>query len=176
MTGVTPRKLDGILRVIALIEDGLLAAMLAMMIALSATQIFLRDVFHSGLVSGDHLLRVLVLWITLLGSMAASRGDRHMAIDVLSRFLPPRVRLAGRLIVDLFTVAVCAMVAFYAARFALSDRAAGTVAFASVPAWLVELILPIGFGAMTLRYLLLAVKRVHELLFGASETPAPGPS
>ena len=164
MAESTRGKLVAALHFVALIEDGLLAAMLAMMIGLSAAQIFLRDVFHSGLVSGDHLLRVLVLWITMLGSMAASRGDRHMAMDVLSRFLPPRIRLAWRVIVDLFTVVVCAMVAYYAARFAHSDRAAGTIAFSSVPAWLVELILPVGFGVMTLRYSLLALTRIRELV------------
>ncbi|MHB8455306.1 MAG: TRAP transporter small permease [Acidiferrobacterales bacterium] len=165
-----PAKLGGLLRVVAAVEDGLLAALLAVMIAIASAQIFLRDVFDSGFVSGDHILRVLVLWITLLGAMAASRDDRHMSVDVLSRFLPARVRLASRLIVDIFAVMVCALVAFHAARFVMSDRAAGIPAFGSVPAWLVELILPIGFATMALRYLLLVFARVGKLRSGSHDT------
>jgi len=168
-----PARLARILRIVAALENGLLAALLTIMIALSSAQIFLRDVFDSGFVNSEHVLRVLVLWITLLGAMAASRDDRNMSIDVLSRFLPSRVRMVSRLIVDLFTVVICGMVAFYAARFVMSDRSADTVAFASVPAWLVELILPIGFGVMALRYLLLAFSRLGILRGAAPDTSTP---
>ena len=44
----------------------------------------------------------------------------------------------------------------------LDERIAGTIAFASVPTWVCELILPVAFGVIGLRYLLLAVTHVRE--------------
>lgn len=155
------------LRATAIVEDGILVFMLAAMIALAGTQILLRNVFETGLQWGDPLLRVSVMWIGLLGAMAATRDDNHINIDVVSRFLPPRAKAASRLVTDLFTAAVCGLLTYHGARFVLFDKEAGTIAFAFVPTWVCELIIPIGFGIIALRFSISFVLRVRQLVGAA---------
>ena len=141
-----------LLRAAANIEDGILVLLLAMMIALAASQIFLRNLLETGLEWGDPLLRVIVLWLGLLGAMAATRDDDHITIDIVSRFLPPRAKAASRLITDLFTATVCGLLSYHGARLVMFDKEAGTLAFAFVPTWVCELIIPVGFGIIALRF------------------------
>jgi TRAP-type C4-dicarboxylate transport system permease small subunit len=59
------------------------------MISLAFAQIVLRNGFDGGIVWADSLLRIMVLWIALIGAVVASRDQRHINIDLISRFLPP---------------------------------------------------------------------------------------
>ena len=140
------------------LESGLLVAMLAAMIGVAAFQVVARNLFDSGLLWGDGLVRVLVLWVTLLGGMVASRNDEHIRMDVVSRFLDERRDRWLRRVTSLFTVLVCALFCYHSARFVWLDYQDGIMAFAGVPAWVCEAILPIGAGVMGLRYLLHVVK------------------
>ena len=144
-----------LLRIIALLEDGLLIGLLALMIVLAAGQILARNVLGIGLAGSDQLLRLLVLWVGLLGAVAASRDDKQINIDMLSRFLPEVARHAVRLVLDLFTAGVAALLAYHSGRFVYTEYEAATRAFANVPAWVAELILPLAFGLIALRYLLM---------------------
>ena len=50
-----------------MMEDGILVVLLSVMILLAAAQILLRNVFDIGLFWGDQTLRILVLWVSLMG-------------------------------------------------------------------------------------------------------------
>lgn len=134
------------------VEDGLLVLMLSAMIALSGAQILLRNIWHGGFTWADPLLRVMVLWVALLGAMAATRDDKHITIDILSRYLSAKGRLLSRLITDSFTGVVCALLAYHGARFVILEYQVDAMAFDRVPAWICELIIPIGFAIIALRF------------------------
>jgi len=152
-------------RIIGAIEDGLLVFMLSMMIVLSGSQIIARNFFDSGFAWGDPMLRVMVLWVGLLGAMAATRDEHHISIDVISRFLKPEHRRFTSTINALFTAIVCGIISWYAAGFVYMEWQDGMIVFAKVPAWLSELIIPVGFGIIATRSLLTAYfelfKRSH---------------
>ena len=150
-------RLERIRHGVARLEDILLTLLLTGMILLAAAQILSRNLFSFGFVWGEPLLRVLVLWLALLGAMAATRDGNHIRIDVLSRFLPPGANLWVRRITDLFGALVCALVAWHAGRFVHADWQDGLNWISGVPSWTVELIIPIGFGVMALRFLLHAL-------------------
>ena len=152
------------LRLIRYCEDGFLVVLLAAMIGFAVTQIVLRNLFDSGLSWADPLLRLLVLWVGLAGAMVATRQDRHIAIDVLTRYLPPRWQLAAQVIVDLFAALVSAIVAYHAGRLMIMDKEAGAIAFAAVPVWICELIIPLAFGVIAMRYLVFAITHARQLL------------
>jgi TRAP-type C4-dicarboxylate transport system permease small subunit len=149
-------------RAVALFEDGLLVLAIGTMILLAAAQIFLRNVLDSGIPWGDPLLRILVLWVGLVGAMVATRENNQITIDILSRFLSDRLRRVSGAVTDTFAALVCAVLAYHGGRFVWMDWEDGTVAFADVPAWACEIIIPVGFGAIALRYLLFALSRLQR--------------
>ena len=75
------------------LENSLLSIVLVSMILLASGQIGLRNLFGSGFPWADEALRLLVLWVAMLGAVAASRENRHISIDILSRVLPERPRM-----------------------------------------------------------------------------------
>jgi TRAP-type C4-dicarboxylate transport system permease small subunit len=155
-----------VLRVTGLVEDGVLVALLVAMILLGAGQILLRNVFQSGLLWADPALRVMVLWVGLLGAVAATRDDRHITVDVVSRFLPSGLRAAARVVTDLFAALVSGLICWHAVRLVINERAAATIAFASVPVWACELILPVAFGIIAGRYLLMGALHLRRAVVG----------
>jgi TRAP-type C4-dicarboxylate transport system permease small subunit len=150
--------IDRLTRTLRAVESGLLAALLATMIGLAAFQVVARNLFDSGLLWGDGLVRVLVLWVTLLGGMVASRNDEHIRMDLAAKFLDVHWNRRLRRLTSAFTVVVCAIFAYHAGRFVWLDYQEGVTAFAAVPAWVCEAILPFGAGVIGLRYLLHVVK------------------
>ena len=155
------------LKIMSRVEDGLVAFLLMGMILLAVGQIVLRNLLGIGLSWGDPLLRVLVLWVGLLGAVAASRDNKHINIEFLLRFLSGKARQFVQLIVGLVTSGICAMVAYQAVRFVYSDYSAGVKSFGTFPVWLVELILPIAFALLSFRYLLFSVNQFRKV--GADE-------
>ncbi len=150
--------IDRLIRVVHGAEGALLAGLLATMIGVAAFQVVGRNVFDSGLVWGDGLVRVLVLWVTLVGGMVASRRDEHIRMDLIARFLKPHWQRHVRRLTSAFTVLICALFAYHSARFVYYDYQDGILAFAAVPAWVCELVIPVGASVMALRYLLHTVK------------------
>lgn len=151
MSAALHRRLEGWLKAV---ESGLLVALLALMIGLAAWQVIARNFFDSGLLWGDALVRVLVLWLTFIGAMVASRRDEHIRMDLLGRFLPLGWRRLSRRLASLFTCVVLGVFAWYSGQFVWLDYQDGITAFARVPAWASEVIMPVGAGVMSLRYLL----------------------
>ena len=152
-------------------EDAVLVIILVSMILLAGTQIFLRNLFDTGLFWGDEMLRMMVLWLTVAGGLAASRMDKHISIEVLDRFLPDALQLLVKIIIDLFTATVCAFIAWHSARFVMGSYEFGDTVMKDTPAWMLQIILPVGFGLMAYRHLVLAVKRPFEST--ASSTSGP---
>ena len=138
-------------------EEGFILLLLSAMILLAATQIALRNLWESGIAWGDPLLRVLVLWVGMFGAMLASRNNQHIRIDVLSHYLSPQWQRYSNLLTQLFSSVICTLLAWHSARFVYFEWQDGAELFSGVPVWLAESILPLGFGVMTLRFLLTAL-------------------
>ena len=74
------------------LEDFLLPALFILTLLLSVLQIILRNVFSSGLVWADPLLKIMVLWLGMFGALYATRKRRHIKIDILKHYLKPNLR------------------------------------------------------------------------------------
>lgn len=127
------------------------------MLALALAQIIMRNFFDSGFLWAESFLRILVLWVAMLGAMVASRERNHINIDILSRYLSDSAMLPIRLVTSLFASAVCLACAWYSLEFIGYEYEDGTIAFGVVPVWLCQSIIPIGFTSMGLRFLIAAV-------------------
>lgn len=159
-----------VLQIIARIEDGLLVLLLSSMIILAGMQIILRNVFSTGFTETDAILRVLVLWVGMLGAVVASRERRHIAIDILSRYLSDKHKQYSEVLIDVFVVIVCSLLATHSMRMLLVDYAEKTIAFSGVPTWLLESILPVAFSVITLRYLMYASQGVSKIMRGKAQS------
>jgi TRAP-type C4-dicarboxylate transport system permease small subunit len=144
------------------LEEGLLVLMLSAMILLASWQILMRNLFDSGLFWADPALRMMVLWLALLGAIAATRDDRHIRIDLLSRFLGARGKAWVQALNDLFSSLICGLIAWHGGRLVYIEWQDGTQLFGGLPAWLGESIIPLGFGTMALRFLFSAPLRLRR--------------
>lgn len=146
------------MRLLRGIESGLLVILLAGLIALAAWQVLARLFFDSGLNWGDAFVRVLVLWIAMLGAMIAARTDDHIRIDLLAKFLSPGAEELSRRLSALMTAVVLALFTWASFSFVRAEYEDGAIAFASVPAWMCESIMPFAAAVMCLRYLMHVAK------------------
>lgn len=144
-------------------EDAVLVIILGCMILLAAAQIVMRNFLNIGVIWGDELLRMLVLWIALAGAVAASRADKHINIAILDRYLPEQAKILVKIIVHLFTAAVCGVVSWHSVYFVRTSYEFGDVLMGSIPAWIPQLVLPIGFGLICYRYCLFVMEGVLRL-------------
>jgi len=151
------------------IEDGILVSLLLLMISMAVLQIFMRNMFDSGIIWGDSLVRVLVLWIGLMGAMIASRNNNHISIDILSRYLPEQIKKITHLIIYIFTSFVCAVMAYFSLNFVIMEKQDGFTAFANIPAWACESIIPIAFAIISLRYIFLSITCFTDLFKPSSQ-------
>ena len=164
------RVIDGVVRVTGWLEDAILVALLTGMIALATAQIVLRNFFSSGLLWGDALLRVLVLWVGLLGAVAATRDDKQITIDLLSRLVPPRFKAAARVLTDLFTAVVAGVLSWQSVRLIQMEREFPTIAFAQVPTWVCQLVLPVAFAVIAIRYLAFAGRHLRAAVASGDDS------
>lgn len=125
----------------------------AALLGLSGTQIVLRNVFSSGLFWADELVRLIVLWLAVVGALAATRDHRHIAIELIVRALPDLLQRMTRSFVAVFATGVAGLFAWHSYRFVMDSREFGDTVLGDWPAWYFQLILPVGFALIAWRFL-----------------------
>jgi len=159
------RAVDAIL---ARAETILLVTFLGAMVVLAFAQVVLRNVFGTGLLWGDTLVRHMLLWAGFLGGALAAFEERHISIDALTKYLSPRTKHVAALITNLFAALVCYYLAQAAWTFLRDETAAGGTFILSLPGWVAVVILPIGYALIMIHFVL----KVFE---HAAGVVAPGP-
>lgn len=163
-------------RLVAL-EDGLLALLLLGLLAVAVGQILLRVVADAGVSWAEPVSRLLVMWLAVLGALAATRERRHIAIDALPRLLPPRGRRAAWVVSQLTAAGICAVLAWLGADLIVLELEAPATLPGGLPSWVGMLVLPFGFGLMALRFVICAVLEPPEhALPVAPSTAAASPT
>ncbi len=143
---------------IAQAERTLLVLIVLIMVTLAFLQVILRNVFAHGLLWGDIFLRQLVLWVGFIGASLATRDNKHINIDLFSRMVSGKAKQISHLVTDLFAAVVTFFLAQAAWNFVAEERSFNSIVFASIPSWYFEIIIPIGFGLMMLRFLFSALE------------------
>lgn len=152
------KLLSGLDRVGRRLEDAALVLLLCGMMLLAVGQIVLREMFSTGFVWADELVKLMLLWLAMVGSIAASRDDRHIRIDALSHLFPPLAIRITRLIVDSFAAAVCAVIAWHAYRYVrLIDIEFEETILIDTPAWIAHAIVPLAFALISYRFIVLVL-------------------
>ncbi|MCK5573045.1 MAG: TRAP transporter small permease subunit, partial [Bacteroidetes bacterium] len=80
----------GLSRALVRVETVLLVLFLGVMVVLAFAQVVMRNIFQTGFLWGDPLVRHLVLWVGFMGAAIAASDERHISIDAINKFLPIR--------------------------------------------------------------------------------------
>jgi len=147
-------------------ENILLVVLLGSMMLLSVGQIVAREVFESGLYWSGELVRILVLWLAMIGAVAACRDNRHIRVDAISHLLSERAVAASRILVDGFAAAVCAVLAWHAWRYLQLEIEFQESVLVDVPAWMAHLVVPVAFALLAYRFLVAATAHALEFFLG----------
>ena len=162
--------MSSIIKYLHRLEDGLLVILLSLLIILASTQILMRNVFDTGIVWIDPLLRVMVLWLALIGASVAARENKHIQIDVFTRLLNPVLFLMIQTGVYLFSAGVCLIIAWSGAGWIKLDYEDQITSFIGIPAWALEIIIPICFAIIGVRFFLHSIINFQQVLRSNSAT------
>lgn len=121
---------------------------------LAVGQIVLRVFFSYGFIWADELIKLFVLWIALIASVAASRSNRHLRIDLLSHFVAEKYSRFPRIAVDAFAAFICGVLAWHSWKFIQQTIEFGDTVLTDLPAWVAYILLPLSFALMSYRFLL----------------------
>ena len=160
--------LSGLERFGRLSENAALVVLLGSMILLGVGQIVLREIFETGIFWADGLIKLIVLWLAMVGSIAATRDNRHIRIDALSHLLPDNAVTAIRVLVDVFAAVVCAVIAWQAWRYLQVEIEYEVTVLISTPAWLAHIVLPLAFALVSYRFAIDVLKELHVMTTGTA--------
>jgi C4-dicarboxylate transporter DctQ subunit len=153
--------LKAIDRALTQTEQAILITLLSVMVVMSFLQVVLRNLFSSGFLWADILLRHILLWLGFLGAAIATSENRHINIDALRRFLSPRIRSAVEVLTDLFAAIVCFFLARASWVFVQGEIAGRATLVSDIPAWYGEIIIPVGFGLLVVHFVIRAILRAR---------------
>ncbi len=165
-------SLNRIDEIISQIEKGLIVTLLSALVLIAFTQIVLRNIFSTGLSWGEPLVRYLVLWVGFIGAALATREGKHITIELFSVWKDGKSNWVATGISHVCSTVVCALLTYAAVKFLLFEAQMGAATFFNIPVWVPELIMPITFGVMALRFFFKALAAV----FRRQEAHPPGGS
>jgi TRAP-type C4-dicarboxylate transport system permease small subunit len=167
------RVLERLERIGRAAEDGALVVLLGSMVLIAVLQIVLRQFFDSGIGWADELIKIIVLWLAMVGSIAAARDNRHIRIDVLSHILPGKLVSLARVLVDLFAAGVCIIIAWQAWRYLQLEIEWQETVLIDTPAWTVHAIVPLAFLLISYRFLVGCIRTLFDMFRGDAVGDAP---
>lgn len=148
-------------------ETVLLVALLSSMMLLAVGQIVMREVFSTGFVWADELIKLMVLWLAMVGSIAACRDNRHIRIDALSHVLPRLAVEITRAVVDIFAAVVCGVIAWHTWRYLQVEIEYEDMVLINIPAWIAHSVLPAAFLLISFRFVVLVIKQIGRIVTGS---------
>lgn len=130
----------------------MLVGFLLALMGLAFAQIVMRNVFDGGWLWADNAVRLLLLWVALWGANVAARNGRHIRVELASHYLPKHWQPWLLAVCDFTCALISGFVAWHSAQFVLDEKQYGDIAFLNVPVWVCELIIPLAFVILALRF------------------------
>lgn len=146
-------------------EDAALVLLLTAMVLVAVFQIINRELLGSAfsIPWADEFLRYVVLWLAMVGSIAACRENKHIRIDAVSHIVSGTTAAWIKTVVDLFAAAVCAVLAFQSWRLVREEMSWGEFVIGDVPLWLAHAVLPLAFFLISYRFLIQAMQLLSDI-------------
>lgn len=135
---------------LATAENGLLAAVVGLTVALPIAEILLRALLHRGIEGVSEIVQHLTLALGMLGAALAARDGRLLTLATAG-LLRGRAGQAARFATGVVAGSVTALMALAAWDFTSVERDAATVLVHGLPTWVAQIPLPLGFGLIAMR-------------------------
>ncbi len=149
-----------------LVENVLLVTLLGGMMLVAVGQVIAREIFETGFFWAGELVRLMVLWLAMIGSIAACRENRHIRIDAISHLLSDRAVGIVRMLVDTFAAVVCGVIAWNAWRYLQLEIEFEDTVLIDTPAWVAHLVVPVAFALLSYRFLVSVLQTAVENYVG----------
>lgn len=160
-------------RLLVRLENFILLASLLTLLLFAFLQVVLRNFFESGIHWADVFNRLLVLWVGIFAATIAAKENRHLSLEVLTKFLPDRYKPLVSLAVNAFVMIVGALLA-HASYLFFQDQLmyeASDLLFEGVPKAYFSIIFPIGFALISWRYFVKILEVIYEFAGGDKAYP-----
>ncbi|MCR4710935.1 MAG: TRAP transporter small permease [Clostridia bacterium] len=140
------------------------AIMIAVMSVVVFLQVFFRFVVKSSLPWSEELSRYLQVYITFFGTAYGIKTGAHLGVEAFVLLLPKKLQKYLNILVQLCSLAVCALILYFGVKIVQSQMASGQVSPAMrIPMWMIYIAIPIGMAFCIIRYVLGIVGAVKEL-------------
>ena len=174
------KMLERIDDALARFEGWLISAFLWCMVAFTFIQVCLRGLYTHGhlhwanglmgrLDWSEPFVRLLVLWLTFLGASLLTKEGRHIKIDLFSSLLPRKWLLLRELIISMACVFISGVMTEVCFRYIQLEKTYGETIFLNLPAWIAQLILPLGFAFILFRFFVRGINQAFRLVGGGRE-------
>ena len=127
------------------VETLFMCLFLMIMIVLAFTQVVARNIFNEGIPWADTVVRLMVIWVGFLGATLATKIDQHLTIEVLTKYMPERVKHAIAVLLKVFAICVCYFLLMASFKFLANERSTGESFFDLFPSWWTLTIIPLTF-------------------------------
>ena len=159
------------------LEEWFMAAALAFMTLLTFIQVVLRE-FGTGWVWSLEATTYTFAWLVLVGMSYGVRTKSHIAVDIVSRKLPPVMRRVMALAAVALCLLYCGFMFYGGSIFVDRLMALGNNARdIPLPRWALTSIMPVAFTLLAYRFLELGwainkgVEKSLTAVHGASQQP-----
>ena len=128
--------------------DGLVLALFWVLAGVVFLQFFTRYVLNDSLGWTEEIARYLLIGVTFVGSVMATRKGSHIAVEFVYRWVPRPARRVAQAAIDLATTAFFAALAWFSAQIAA--RTGSFMVSVDVPKSIIYWTVAAAFVAMAL--------------------------
>lgn len=143
------------------IENFVIVILLIIILILSFSQVILRNFFSSGISWADVFLKHMVLYIGLLGASIATKHDKNVNMDILSRIVSDKKKTIFSILTNLFSFIIVSIMVYASYLFIKSEYEfnSDTILFWGLKSWIVQIIIPITLLVISFRFLLKSIEK-----------------
>lgn len=122
---------------------------LAVMLGLILWQVVLRYIFSDGLIWGEDLARIMMIYAALIGAAVAHHRGKHIRFDLLDRILPEWMKRVFKVVAELAVLLTASTLAYYG-WYLMSENAFQESLTLGISMLYIYSILPLGLGLIAL--------------------------
>jgi len=133
-------------------ENGCTIAALLVMALLPSLELLLRTFFNAGIPGSSAYVQNLTLWVGFLGAMIASSERHHLNLSMGMVLKNPRLKGLVNVLTTVVSAAVTSGLFWASLQLVRAEMDSPVKLAGWLPIWVVELVLPISLGMITLRF------------------------